>query len=157
MICGYVYLLRGPTKGHRPLKHANQLYGIKNALKWDTVYICMLTESWVIAKSIHKKWGLFLMKILEMCLWLLMCWFYTNLAFFLKKQLQNEILDIKWTYLWSNFWVPSISNIHSRNWSHGPRLPPGTCRRSLTWYDFVFFSSRFDDRNVSVIHFDFEC
>ena len=28
------------TACHRPLKHANQLCGIKNALKWRTIHIC---------------------------------------------------------------------------------------------------------------------
>ena len=28
------------TTCHRPLKHANQLCGIKNALKWRTIHIC---------------------------------------------------------------------------------------------------------------------
>ena len=28
------------TAGHRPLKHANQFCGIKNALKWRIVHVC---------------------------------------------------------------------------------------------------------------------
>ena len=40
MICSHEYLLCGQTKGHRPLKYAHRLWGIKNALKWRIVHVC---------------------------------------------------------------------------------------------------------------------
>ena len=33
------------TACHRPLKHANQLCGIKNALKWRIVHVCSASGS----------------------------------------------------------------------------------------------------------------
>ena len=40
MICSHLYLLCGQTKGHKPFEYENQLFGIKNALKWHIVHVC---------------------------------------------------------------------------------------------------------------------
>ena len=59
MIWSHVYLFHGQTNSQRALKHSNQLCGIKTASKWAIVDFCMLTESRVIARSIHKNWGFY--------------------------------------------------------------------------------------------------
>ena len=43
------------TACHRPLRHANRICGIKNALKWRIVHICSPSGSWSIVQNVSAN------------------------------------------------------------------------------------------------------